>query len=113
MKIVRGLLRHIKAYEHDHSQFYVMVVDIQLNLQGKQNNRIFFASNDERNKFYILTRKLQSLCEVYHTNVPSASQKGYLQETRKATTWTSNFSPRFKPTEGQLIERMVICSFRI
>ncbi|KAJ1300214.1 hypothetical protein OPQ81_011961 [Rhizoctonia solani] len=87
------------------SKFYVVVADIQLNLRGNQNNQNFFASNDERNKSYIPMRTLQSLREVHHTDVPSASQKAYLKETRKATTWTSNFSsPRFKLTGGQLVE---------
>ncbi|KAJ1299619.1 hypothetical protein OPQ81_000689 [Rhizoctonia solani] len=78
--------KEFKAYEHDHNQLYVMVVDVKSDVRERENNQIFFASDADRMEFYVRMRKLLSLCDAHHTDVLSASRKAYLQETRKAIT---------------------------
>ncbi|CAE6349653.1 unnamed protein product [Rhizoctonia solani] len=79
-KLLNSISRRIpsgqlETFEFKYTELNLMVVDVKDDLKEREQKRIFFESEEEKEAFQSDIRKLLQQCEVYRNDVVTASRR--------------------------------------
>ncbi|KAF8749821.1 hypothetical protein RHS01_09854 [Rhizoctonia solani] len=79
-KLLNSISRRIpskqfETFEHKYTELNLMVIEVKDDIQGREQKRIFFESEEEKEAFQSDIRKLLQQCQTYRNDVVATSRR--------------------------------------